>query len=125
MFTPLITVVPASVKVKPPAPENEPESVALQELGFRMVLAFEILKAALERSPRRRASVPAASTGLAPIEDKAILLPLVMVEMLVVVEPPEPLEPLELAGDDDIGLRVPVLLVPVHAKFVLGADPLT
>ena len=94
MFAPLITVVPAPVNVKLPAPENTPERVAVPELGFWIVLALETLKAAPELSLGKSTSVPPANTGLAPSEDKPTVAPLVMI---VMVAPPEP------EDDDDTG----------------------
>ena len=87
MFAPVKIVVPVPVNVKPPAPENTPESVAEPEVGLWITPpALVMLKAVFELSPLNSTSVPPDKTGLAPREASPALVPLEIVET---VDPPD------------------------------------
>ena len=65
VLAPEIVVEPDPVKVKPPAPENTPDSVALPEVGAVIVPPAEVTANDCEElSPEVSANVPPANTAL-------------------------------------------------------------
>ena len=76
-------VLPVPIKVKPPAPENTPERVALPKVGCCMTLLLATLNTALELSPPNNTKVPPDNVGLALREASPALVPVEMFEILV------------------------------------------
>ena len=87
-MAPVNIVVPEPENVRPPAPENTPDKVALPEVGLTMVPpALVTLKPIPERSPFCRINEPPANTGLTLVPT---LLSPKLVPAVILGKVPEP-----------------------------------